>query len=87
MNPVAFGLLCTLPLAAWFAHRQIWFRTRLDAQARRRLLARAAVFLVLTTAVTSLLYANTGRYPLSLARLLLLVIATAVLLLGFLKRT
>jgi peptidoglycan/LPS O-acetylase OafA/YrhL len=85
MNPMSFGLLCTLPFTLVFFLRLGRLRFRTDARVRRQFLVKAVTFLALSFMVTALLYATRGSQPLPVFWLLLVVISAAALLLGLLK--
>jgi hypothetical protein len=85
MNPVSFGLLCTLPFLLMFFLSHGRWRFRVDERVRREFLVKAVTFLALTFTVTALLYATRGSRPLPVFWLLVLVSSTAALLLGLLK--
>ena len=86
MNPVSFGLLCNSPLVVLLLVRYVHLHGRMEALARRAFCLRSAVFLALSSAVTTALYACRGSLPLPLLWILLLTVSAAALLLGLLKR-
>lgn len=86
MSPEAFGFLSVLPLAFFYVVRTARLRSRMDAQASRRLLFRSSLFLGGCALGSALLYAGAGALPLPLAWTILLILGCVSPLLGLLKR-
>lgn len=78
MTPPVFALLAVLPLAGMLAVRYRRLRLEIDRRARRTMLFRSALFVVLTGTGSGLLKAAGGSLPMPLDWTLLVIGAGSV---------
>lgn len=87
MNALAFGLLASLPIAAWLTFRSVQLRQRMDVRARLALWIKGGAFLAASALITGSLYAFRGAMPLPMIWVLLLEIAGVSLMIGVIRRS